>query len=191
MEGRPPERNPDAGVDEPSSLPSSEADLEQFRVRLTLFAARRTRNWADAEDITQETLRRGLEALRSNRLRDVGALPAFLFATAVHVCQQRDRSAGRANRALRRLGAAAEDVAEDSLTTLITEERLSRIREGLEQLDRDDREVLTLTYGSGLRAEDIARRLATTAGNVRVRRHRALKRLNDLLGVTPGPNREP
>ncbi|HKD17235.1 MAG TPA: sigma-70 family RNA polymerase sigma factor [Thermoanaerobaculia bacterium] len=193
MKGSPPNAESAGSKDEPtpSTTDLGASDLAQFRERLTLFAARRTRNWAEAEDIAQETLKRGLEALQSNKLRDPAALPAFLFATARHVCQQRDRSAGRAERALTRLGASVDGPTDDSLESLIVRERVARVRAMLEKLDSGDREVLSLTYSRGLRADEIARRLDTTAGNVRVRRHRALKRLAELLGVTARPHREP
>ncbi len=61
----------------------------------------------------------------------------------------------------------------------------------LERLDQDDREVLALTYSDALRTAEIAKRLSLTEGNVRVRRHRALKRLGELLGVTSRRDREP
>lgn len=191
--GNPPDSSSAGSTQEPASPATEvqESDLARFRERLTLFAARRTRNWAEAEDVAQETLKRGFEALLANKLRDPAALPAFLFATARHVCQQRDRAAGRAQRALTRFGATADGPSENSLESLIVRERVARVRTTLEELDAADREILSLTYGQGLRADEIARRLGTTPGNVRVRRHRALKRLTELLGVTKGTHREP
>ena len=59
----------------------------RYRERLILFAARRLKNRAAAEDAAQETLRRVLDALRQGRVRDLQALPAFTFETARHVCQ--------------------------------------------------------------------------------------------------------
>jgi DNA-directed RNA polymerase specialized sigma24 family protein len=46
-----------------------------------------------------------------------------------------------------------------------------------------------MTYRDELDSEEIGRRLGLSAGAVRVRRHRAIRRLADLLGVTKQPDR--
>ena len=167
-------------------------DVEAFRERLLYFAARRLRNFSDAEDVAQETIRRAIEALEAGRLEKPEALPSFLFQTAIHVCQRRYRSAGRESRALRRFGASVpESGPDDPLGSLISEERRASVRTALERLDAEDREILSLTYADGLRGAEIARRLHISEGNVRVRRHRALGRLAEILGVTRGEGREP
>jgi RNA polymerase sigma-70 factor (ECF subfamily) len=167
-------------------------DVEALRERLLYFAARRVRSFADAEDVAQETIRRAIEALQAGRIEKPASLPSFLFQTALHVCQRRYRSAGRETRALRRFGASSpESAPDDPLGSLISRERRSQVRQALERLETEDREVLTLTFGDGLPTADIAQKLGTSEGNVRVRRHRALGRLAALLGVTRGSGREP
>ena len=167
--------------------------LEEFRDRIRVFAARRLRDWAEAEDVAQEALRRALEAFHAGRIVNPDALPAFLYQTAVHICQHRDRSAGREARALRRVGASSEPVRADAagpLETLISAERQAAVRQALDRLDTGDRELLTMSYADALEAAEIGRRLNLSAGNVRVRRHRALRRLAELLDVTFGVDRE-
>ena len=166
-------------------------DLACYRARLRLFAARRLGDWGAAEDVTQEALRRTLEALRAGKVENTAALYAFLSQTTLNICLERSRSAGRENRALRRFAASPRAAAADPLSDLITEERRAEVRQALERLDEEDREVLRLTYSEALRSAEIGRRLNLTEGNVRVRRHRALKRLADLLGVTKSPLRPP
>jgi DNA-directed RNA polymerase specialized sigma24 family protein len=51
-------------------------------------------DWTAAEDIAQETLKRGLEALRAGRIRNPDALGGYLFQTALRLCMHRGRSAG-------------------------------------------------------------------------------------------------
>lgn len=184
------------GASEPRTATESDdvaAGLERFRDRLRCFAARRLRDWAEAEDVAQEALRRALEAMKAGRIANPAALPAFLFQTALHICQHRSRSLGREARALRRVGAASADVGhtdtDDPLAALISEERRLTIRRALEQLDEGDRELLSLTYGEALESAEIGRRLSLSEGNVRVRRHRALRRLAELLGVTADTER--
>ena len=85
---------------------------------------------------------------------------------------------------------AEADPKEDPLTDLITEERREKVREAFEHLGAGDREVLSLSYVEALGAEEIASRLNLTTGAVRVRRHRALNRLAEILGVTDRSDRE-
>jgi RNA polymerase sigma-70 factor (ECF subfamily) len=189
-----------SGIPPRASDPETDAEsadfalgLEQFRNRLRYFAARRLRDWAEAEDVAQEALRRALEAKEAGRVASPGALPAFLFQTALHICQHRSRSVGREARALRLAAADSADVghtdADDPLAALISEERRLAVRRALGQLDEGDRELLSLTYGEALDSAEIGRRLTISEGNVRVRRHRALRRLAELLGVTADAER--
>jgi RNA polymerase sigma factor (sigma-70 family) len=180
----------------PSPAPSEAdrivRDVEALRERILFFAARRLRSFADAEDVAQETIRRAIQALQAGRIEKPESLPSFLFQTALHVCQRRYRSAGREVKALRRFGASSpESAPDDPLGSLLSEERRAAVREALARLEPEDREILTLTYAEALRSAEIAGRLGTSEGNVRVRRHRALGRLARLLGVTRGPGREP
>jgi RNA polymerase sigma-70 factor (ECF subfamily) len=167
--------------------------VEQFRDRLRLFAARRLRDWSAAEDVAQEALKRTLEALRGGRILNREALPGFVFQTALHICQHHARSAGREGRALRRFAsdgrAAAAPDSPNPLQALLSSERQAEVREALDRLEVDDRRILSLSYVEGLETAEIARRLRMTDGNVRVRRHRALNRLAELLGVTRGAPR--
>ena len=167
-------------------------DVEALRERLLYFSARRVRSLADAEDVAQETIRRAIEALQSGRIEKPESLPAFLFQTAIHICQHRYRSQGREAKALRRFGASSPAGGpDDPLRSLISEERRASVREALEQLGEEDREILTLTYSDSMPTAEIARRLRISEVNARVRRHRALGRLREILGVTRGRGREP
>ena len=164
---------------------------DRFRDRLRFFAARRLRHRDAAEDVAQEVLRRTLEALRAGRVENREALPAFLFQTARNVCMQWGRSEGRKARAFARLRSGDEDPEGDPLAGLINQERREKVREAFEQLGPEDREVLRLSYVETLGADEIATLLQLTAGAVRVRRHRALNRLAEIMGVTDRTHREP
>jgi RNA polymerase sigma factor (sigma-70 family) len=163
----------------------SESDVaKRFWDRVRLFAMRRVRDAATAEDVAQEVLRRVLEAIRGDRIRNPAALPAFVFQTAQHVVLQQHRGAGREARALQRLHSAAEGAiaSADSLALLISEERRQAVRNALARLGDEDRELLVRLYQDCLDPAELARQLAITPGALRVRKHRALKRLGDLLG---------
>ena len=161
--------------------------LEEFREPLKIFAARRLGDWTAAEDVAQETLTHGLEALRAGRLENPAALPGYLFQTALHVCFRRFRSADRERRALERFRPA--DSAVDIVGQLLTAERGARLRDALEGFEPDQRRLLELTYRDELDSEAIGRELGVSPDAVRARRHRAIRRLAEVLGVTRGPDR--
>ncbi len=160
--------------------------LEELREPLKIFAARRLRNWTAAEDVAQETLTQGLEALRAGRLENPDALPGYLFQTALHLCLRRFRSADRERRALARFrpGHSTEDV----LGTLLSEERAGQLRQALEGLEPEERRLLEMTYRDELDSEAIGREIGCRPDAVRARRHRLIRRLAKVMGVTRGPD---
>jgi RNA polymerase sigma-70 factor (ECF subfamily) len=189
-----PVRDSDASVvPDPQSHPDELTAWlsDQYRERLRLFATRRLNDSAAAEDVAQETLRRVLEALRADRVRDRAAIAGFAFETARNVCLQHARGEERQVRALGRLASSPEADLPDVLTSLIGEERRRAVRAALAALPDNDRRVLILTYVELQDSEAIGRALGIAAGAVRVRRHRALKKLTECLNVTITRDREP
>jgi len=180
------------GTSPPGPDALAEELSRQYRERVRFFAARRLRDRHLAEDVAQEALRRVLEALREGRVKNLSAVPGFLFETARHICQQRARTDSREVRAYQRVAGATSEKADstDYLNDLITEERRGEVRAAFRQLSDEDQDVLRMSYVSGLDTEEIARRLGAQPGAIRVRRHRALKRLAEIMGVTKTEDRE-
>jgi RNA polymerase sigma factor (sigma-70 family) len=171
--------------DPPFPGPSGEELATRYWERLRLFAARRLGSVDAAEDVAQETLRHVSEALRAGRLREPAALPGFVFQTALHLCLQQLRASGREARGLVRLAAAAqENETRDALATLIAEERCREVHRALARLRADDRELLRQLYFLDLDPDSIARQSGVTSGALRVRKHRALLRLAQLVNRT-------
>lgn len=172
------------------SAPFTEAELaDRFTERLRLFAARRLGDASAAEDVAQETLRRVVESLRANRIENLAALPGFVFQTARNICMHWTRSMNREQHALSRFesqssGATAEG--SDALNAIITEERRTRVRAALSHLKDDDHKLLSMLYYEGLDSEVVAKRLDVALPALRVRKHRALRRLAELLDEPPG-----
>ena len=169
-----------------------EASLaEHYLPRLRVFTTRRLGEVAAGEDAAQETLRRVFIALREKSVRDLQALPAYIFEVARHVCFHHVRAERRAAQ----FQAPLSDVEDprthdaDPLSALISSERVQLLRTALATLPQEDRELLRLTYVKGLTAEQIGERLGLSAGNVRVRRHRAKKMLK--ASVTSGSSGAP
>lgn len=156
----------------------------RFWDRVRLFAARRVGDAPLAEDLAQETLRRVSTALREGRIGNLQALPAFVFQTARNLCMQRHRSAARESRAFGRWRAEqpVEDETHDALRTLVGEERAGAVRRALALLEPGDRALLERLYYEEAAPVDVAARLRITPEALRVRKHRALRRLAVLLG---------
>jgi RNA polymerase sigma factor (sigma-70 family) len=183
--------NPADAQESPAEADAEGARLESYRVRLQVFAGRRVHDWTAAEDIAQETLRRGLEALRAGRIRNPDALGGYLFQTALRLCMHRGRSAGRERKAMQRFGSSEPAAAEDgTLGHLISAEEREGLHGALRELSPEDRSLLELTYKDELDSAEIGRRLGLTAGNVCVRRHRAIRKLALLLGVRRPSDRD-
>ncbi len=143
------------------------------------YAARRTRDVHDAADVVAETF-----TVAWRRLDEVpegeGARP-WLYGVARRVCSNQRRGLERRRRLHDRLQAElSEAVAADD------EPDLALVAEALAQLSDGDRELLTLVAWDGLSRDDIAAMLGCSAPAVRVRLHRARKRLArrlEALGV--------
>jgi len=178
-------RQPFASNDDPGSEDvRSDALWRRFHARLLILGMRRLGNRADAEDMAQDALQRVAKALDENRLREPGALPAFVYQTAVHVCQQSLRKRYRERRALQGYANASheENGVPHALTDLIDDERRRVVRLALQSLALDDRELLEQLYTRDADPEQLAGRLGISSGALRVRKHRALQRLSAALG---------
>jgi RNA polymerase sigma-70 factor (ECF subfamily) len=155
----------------------------RFWDRVRLFALRRVRDAAMAEDIAQEVIRRVTEALRAGRIEQPAALPGYVFRTALYVCLHHGRSAGREARALDRFaGGMLSHTTDDALSGLIAAERRATVRLALKRLGPDDRDLLRAVYFEQIDPAELTRRLGLTPEALRVRKHRALRRLAAALG---------
>ena len=134
-------------------------------------------------DLAQAVLLRVLEALRAGRLRAPERLGAFVLSA----CRQGVRDAQRTER--RRAEAreryapelAAEPAAPPYATGLGLD--LERLRGCVERLASRARTVVALCFYGERSGEEVAQELGTTAGNVRVIRHRALAQLQACMGL--------
>lgn len=158
---------------------------EEYRERLRFFAARTLRDFGAGEDVAQETLRIAVDALHSGKVENLDAMPGFVYETARHLCQRRVRSALRERRALGAFGRGLEDrdPSPDPLSLLVSAERRRAVRAALAALESGDRQILESFYGDETPATELAARLGIESGALRVRKHRALKRLAALLGA--------
>ncbi len=176
-----------------AELPTEHQLIDRFWGRVCVLAARRLRDPNAAEDVAQETMRRVVEAMRAGRVQNPAALPAFVFQTARHICLHSFRSQSREERALNRFSAdgTAPDDVPDALIKLISSEDCVAVRAALDRLPEPERALLLALYFEGIDSASVATSLDVTAGALRVRKHRALGHLAELLGRAPSVKRSP
>jgi RNA polymerase sigma-70 factor, ECF subfamily len=160
---------------------AAESELaRRFAPRIRLFGLRRLRDHAAAQDLVQEVLVTTLEALRAGRIQQPERLASFVLgACRMTIANQRRGEQRRA----RLLAEFAQELAPPPgpvADSLLDRDRLAECLEGLPPRDRT---VVALTFYLERSADEIARELRTTPGNVRVLRHRVLERLHHCLGA--------
>lgn len=156
---------------------------ERFLSRLRWFAVRWIGDAQAGEDAAQEALRRVLQALAEGRVKQPQALPAFVYQTARNVCSHQHRTAGRERRALARYGSEPllGEPHPDPLSELVSGERQAEVRNALAAMEDADRKLLVALYVHERDPRQLAAELQLTEGALRVRKHRALRRLSERL----------
>ncbi|MFE5309528.1 RNA polymerase sigma factor [Isoptericola sp. NPDC056605] len=160
--------------------------FEETNDALLAYALRRVVVPEDAADVVAETF---LVAWR--RIDEVPAGPesrAWLFGVARRVLANHRRGERRRNALADRLRSEIE-----LIVPSLDAGGLSEVERALECLNDDDRELLRLEAWDGLARDEIARALGLTRPAVRVRLHRARKRLREELdrGASPPPQLRP
>jgi RNA polymerase sigma factor (sigma-70 family) len=137
----------------------------------------------DAEDIAQEALLQAFLGL--DRLRDPARFGPWLYGITVNLAKMRHRSRAAA----RPHHGGAEDHPGYALSpeqVLEARELAELVRDALDVLPPREREAVLLHYGEGLTSPEMAAALRERPGTVRVRLHRARRRLRErLLELAP------
>ena len=136
--------------------------------RIYRYFRRRTENPSTAEDLCAEVFRIVWE--KSRHEDEVSVM--VLFGVAHNVLRNHLRSATRSANLLSSLYLERAEQAVDADLT---------VREALERLKPEEREVLMLTYWDGFSSSEISNLLDTSATAIRMRLHRARKALGQLL----------
>jgi RNA polymerase sigma-70 factor (ECF subfamily) len=159
------------------------AELElcrRFAPRVRLYGLRHLRDGDRARDLVQAVLIALIEALRGGRINQPEHLDRFVLGTCRNlVARMRDDQAR----------ATAVDPAElDVAGGMPALERLDveALFRCLRKLDERSRTVVYMCFHDERSAEEIGSALDTTAGNVRVLRHRAIAQLRGCLDAGPG-----
>lgn len=149
-----------------------------YRAAYTL-ALRLMGNPDDAAEATQEAYIRMVKGLK--RFREVGAFPTWMFKIVSNVCMTEMRRRSRRDVPVEfdvLEGPSPQDVEEDAVGRVFWGELERAVR----RLPDVYRTVVVLRDIYGLDGEETADILGITPGAVKVRLHRARRRLRDELG---------
>jgi RNA polymerase sigma-70 factor (ECF subfamily) len=174
------------------SLPDSTAvpEIAGHRKALYRYIRSLVRDAAEAEDLTQETLLRAYEKLST--LDDEAKLVPWLYRIATNITYDRFRQASFRNRP-RSLDEGTEAGLEsgDRIAPVDTAPRLDKLMEQremsacvqdyIEALPESHRAVILLHDVQGLTNPEIAEMLGVSLATVKIRLHRARKRLRAAL----------
>lgn len=141
-------------------------------------AARRLGNLEEAEAVAQEALLRALEASERGPVQNFRAL-AMRIAINLTVDTQR-KSEWRARREDPELHEGPELLV-DASARLEDLELLAHIREAVDHLDSDHRQIVELRYTEGRSFADIAQMLGMSKNGVFARHERALSTLRSMF----------
>lgn len=166
-----------------TNLPDSSAIFETYYDRIYRYALSMIRDAAEADDLTQETFLRAYRELDS--LRDAGALVAWLYRIATHVCLDRLRQ--HARRAPQESEADLDQVdlpdpdAPSLEQSVVQNEMSACVQNYLADLPDSYRAVILLHDLHGLTGPEIAETLDVSLATVKIRLHRARQRLQTAL----------
>jgi RNA polymerase sigma-70 factor (ECF subfamily) len=157
----------------PGAATDAEASLVRaLAPRVRLYGLKHLRDGARADDLAQDVLLTTLERLRSGGIREPERIVSFVLGTSramvIDLLRGERRRRDLDERFLPRL--AATEAPREPLD-------LDRLTDCLGRLSERARAVVTMTFYAERGAEEIARELTLSAGNVRVLRHRALEQL--------------
>jgi RNA polymerase sigma-70 factor (ECF subfamily) len=159
---------------------AAEAELcRRFAPRIRLYGLKHLRDEDHARELVQAVLVAMIEALRAGRVEDPDRFDRFVLGMCRNLASRARHVEGRAvatdHAELEDLDVAAfvpSDVALD----------LGALMNCIAQLEARARTVLHLSFYREKSADEIASVLETTAGNVRVVRHRAVAQLRACMG---------
>ena len=145
------------------------------------FVARSEGPGSDTDDVVAETY---LVAWR--RLHDVPAPPndrLWMYGVARNTLARFRRTRQRRGQLFRRLSSQPDD----SVPAIEPQSRHPEVLDALSHLPSREREVIRLIYWDGLSQDEAATVIGCSANALRIRLHRAKKRLSRRLGTLDAP----
>jgi RNA polymerase sigma-70 factor (ECF subfamily) len=152
----------------------AEAELcRRFAPRARLYGLRHLRDEDRARDLAQSVLAGVLVAAREGRIEDPERVDRFILGTCRNVASRMRENEAR--------GRFVVESFEEAIAADVERVDLGALMRCFGGLEERARVVVQLSFQEDRPADDIAARLGTTAGNVRVIRHRAVAALRRCL----------
>jgi RNA polymerase sigma-70 factor (ECF subfamily) len=146
---------------------------QRYAGRIRAYGLSHLRDRPAAEDLVQTVLLSVLVALRDGRVEDPTRLDAYVLGTCRNAAMDLRRGERRRERLAER---ASSGLPEGYQPTYATVDQ-RKLEQCVGALEARARAVVLATFLEEREAEEIARAMQLTVGNVRVIRHRALARL--------------
>jgi RNA polymerase sigma-70 factor (ECF subfamily) len=161
---------------------AAEAELcRRFWQRARLYGLRHLRGVTEAEDLAQQVMEVTLTALRNGRVDDLELLDRYVLGVCRNVAHSLRRSGERARKAAQRLALEPAPAVEQSPEPPWGRESVEHLTLCLGGLSPREQRVVQLSFSEWKSSGEIAEQLGVASGNVRVIRHRALRKLRDCM----------
>jgi RNA polymerase sigma-70 factor (ECF subfamily) len=149
-----------------------ETIFEENKGKLFSYLVRMAGNADTASDILQESVTRCME-----RYQDHAISPALLFTVARNALIDHMRRHSRHTG----LEEGHRDDRADPERSLLIRDRYARVLAGLQRLDPEERDIISLVVSSGLSYRGIAAVMSMSEANIKVKVHRARLKLKSFL----------
>jgi RNA polymerase sigma-70 factor, ECF subfamily len=153
---------------------------EFYFPRVYRYVAARLGGGEDAEDVTEEIFLKIIDNIGRFSWRGL-PFGAWVFRIArnevvSHVRRQRYRTGAAP------LSESIQDLSQDHVADVEMQSQLDIVRGAAEQLPEAQRQVIALRFGAGLSVAETARTLGKSENNVKVLQHKAIAKLQKMVG---------
>ena len=148
--------------------------------RVYRYVSGRVRSTQDAEDVTEEVFLRVVTNLRKFEWRGL-PFGAWVFRIARNEVVSHSRRKKRWGIPAP-LSEAIPDARQDHVAELELHTTIQMVRDATAKLSPAQRDVINLRFGAGLSVAETAEVLGKTQNNVKVLQHKAIARLQGMIG---------
>jgi len=159
----------------------------RFWQRARLYGLRHLRDVTEAEDLAQRAMEVILQALRGGRVDDLDVLERYVLGVCRNVAHELRRSGERTRKAAQRVALQPAPTVQQPPEPPWGKASVERLTLCLAGLSPREQRVVQLSFSEWQTSAAIAEQLGVEPGNVRVMRHRALRKLRACMDGGGGP----
>ena len=164
---------------------AAEAELcRRFWQRARLYGLRHLRGVTEAEDLAQQVMEVTLTALRGGRVDDLELVDRYVLGVCRNVAHALRRSGDKARKAAERLALEPAPALEQPPEPPWGKESVEHLTLCLGGLSQREQRVVHLSFAEWQSSAEVAEKLEVAPGNIRVIRHRALRKLRECMDHT-------